>query len=188
VALVIFNFPPNAGATGTAAFLSVFESLFNTLAAMQREGYTGRAARQRRRAARRIIKGNAERFGAMANVHARITADDHVKRERWLKEIEAQWGPAPGKQQSDGSSIFVLGERFGNVFVGIQPGIRLRRRPDAAAVREGLCADACLLGLLPLAARGLRRPRGAALRHPRRAGIHARQAERHVRQPAGPTA
>jgi magnesium chelatase subunit H len=40
VALVIFNFPPNAGATGTAAFLSVFESLFNTLAAMKREGYS----------------------------------------------------------------------------------------------------------------------------------------------------
>ena len=40
VAAVIFNFPPNAGNTGTAAFLGVFESLFNTLAAMQREGYS----------------------------------------------------------------------------------------------------------------------------------------------------
>ena len=28
VALVLFNFPPNAGNTGTAAFLAVFESLF----------------------------------------------------------------------------------------------------------------------------------------------------------------
>ena len=56
--------------------------------------------------------------------------------------------------------------------------LRLRRRPDAAAVREGLRADPRLLGLLPLAARGLRRRRGAALRHPRRARIHAGQAER----------
>ena len=39
VAVVLFNFPPNAGSTGTAAFLSVFESLYNTLAAMQRAGY-----------------------------------------------------------------------------------------------------------------------------------------------------
>ncbi len=70
-----------------------------------------------------VIQGNAERHGAMANVHARIPADDHVRRERWLKAIEATWGPAPGKQQSDGSSIQVLGERFGNVFVGIQPGM-----------------------------------------------------------------
>jgi len=46
-----------------------------------------------------------------------------VRRERWLKAIEAVWGPAPGRQQSDGSTIQVLGERFGNVFVGIQPGM-----------------------------------------------------------------
>jgi magnesium chelatase subunit H len=39
IAIVLFNFPPNAGATGTAAFLSVFESLFNTLKAMKADGY-----------------------------------------------------------------------------------------------------------------------------------------------------
>ncbi|MBP6809054.1 MAG: cobaltochelatase subunit CobN, partial [Chromatiaceae bacterium] len=31
IAMVLFNFPPNAGNTGTAAYLSVFASLFNTL-------------------------------------------------------------------------------------------------------------------------------------------------------------
>jgi len=40
VAVVLFNFPPNAGGTGTAAFLAVFESLFNTLGAMKRAGYS----------------------------------------------------------------------------------------------------------------------------------------------------
>jgi magnesium chelatase subunit H len=70
-----------------------------------------------------VIHGTAERYGALANVHARIPANDHVKRERWLKAIEAQWGPAPGRHNSDGSTIHVLGERFGNVFVGIQPGM-----------------------------------------------------------------
>ncbi len=60
--------------------------------------------------------------------------------------------------------------------------LRLRRRSDAAAVREGLCADACLLGVLSLAARGFRRQRGAALRHPWRARIHAGQAGRPVRR------
>ena len=39
VAIVLFNFPPNAGAIGTAAFLAVFESLFNTLTAMKADGY-----------------------------------------------------------------------------------------------------------------------------------------------------
>ncbi|RZL30223.1 MAG: DUF3479 domain-containing protein, partial [Rubrivivax sp.] len=121
VAAVIFNFPPNAGATGTAAFLSVFESLFNTLAAMAREGYTVDMPASVDALRESIITGNAARFGAMANVHHRIPANEHLRREKHLKEIEAQWGPSPGKQQSDGSHIFVLGERFGNVFVGIQP-------------------------------------------------------------------
>jgi magnesium chelatase subunit H len=121
VAAVIFNFPPNAGATGTAAFLSVFESLFNTLAAMAREGYTVAMPASVDALRESLITGNAARFGAMANVHHRIPANEHLRREKHLKEIEAQWGPSPGKQQSDGSHIFVLGERFGNVFVGIQP-------------------------------------------------------------------
>ena len=121
VAAVIFNFPPNAGNTGTAAFLSVFESLFNTLVAMKREGYTVELPATIDDLRNSIINGNATRFGAPANVFTRIPANDHVRRERFLKEIEAQWGTAPGKLQSDGSSIFVLGERFGNVFVGIQP-------------------------------------------------------------------
>ncbi len=61
----------------------------------------------------------------------------HVKRERWLKEIEAQWGPAPGRQQSDGQSIFVLGEGFGNVFVGIQPAFGYEGDPMRLLFEKG---------------------------------------------------
>ena len=121
IAIVLFNFPPNAGAVGTAAFLSVFESLFNTLKAMKAEGYHVDVPASVTELQTRILKGNAERFGSDANVIHRIAADDHVRRETYLNEIEAQWGPAPGRQQADGSTIHVLGERFGNVLVGIQP-------------------------------------------------------------------
>lgn len=137
VALVIFNFPPNAGATGTAAFLSVFESLYNTLAAMQRAGYTIELPASVDALRNAVIQGNAERFGSVANVHARISAGEHVQRERWLRQIEAQWGPAPGKLQSDGSSIHVLGERFGNVFVGIQPGMGYEGDPMRLLFEKG---------------------------------------------------
>jgi magnesium chelatase subunit H len=137
VALVIFNFPPNAGATGTAAFLSVFESLFNTLAAMKQEGYQVEMPVSVDALRCSVIEGNAQRYGAQANVHARIPANDHIKRERWLKQIEAQWGPAPGQQQSDGSSIHVLGERFGNVFVGIQPGFGYEGDPMRLLFEKG---------------------------------------------------
>ncbi len=121
IGIVLFNFPPNAGATGTAAFLSVFESAFNTLTAMQAAGYTVEVPASVDALRDALLKGNAERYGADANVHHRIPADEQIRREPHLVEIESQWGPAPGRAQSDGRNILVLGAMFGNVFIGIQP-------------------------------------------------------------------
>jgi magnesium chelatase subunit H len=137
VAVVLFNFPPNAGNTGTAAFLSVFESVFHTLRAMQAAGYTVALPDSVDALREALIHGNAELHGAAANVHTRIPAAEHVRRERWLADIEKQWGPAPGRQQSDGASIFVLGERFGNVFVGIQPGMGTEGDPMRLLFERG---------------------------------------------------
>jgi magnesium chelatase subunit H len=121
VAMVLFNFPPNAGATGTAAYLSVFESLHRTLKAMAEGGYSVEVPPTVDALRERVLVGNAARFGMPANVFARISADDHVRREPHLREIEKTWGPAPGRANSDGSALLMLGARFGNVFVGIQP-------------------------------------------------------------------
>jgi magnesium chelatase subunit H len=121
LAVVLFNFPPNAGATGTAAHLAVWESLHATLTRLASEGYDVAVPADVDALRDAVLHGNAARFGADANVHARIAADDHVRREPHLAAIEAQWGPAPGKQQSDGTGIHVLGARFGKLFVGIQP-------------------------------------------------------------------
>ena len=121
LAITLFNFPPNAGATGTAAYLSVFASLHHTLERLAAEGWTVEVPEDVDALRTRILEGNAAQFGADANVHSRIAVDDHVRRDPYLAEIEAQWGPAPGKQQTDGASLFVLGARFGNVFVGVQP-------------------------------------------------------------------
>ena len=137
VAVVLFNFPPNGGATGTAAFLSVFQSLQNTLRAMRAAGYTVDVPADADALRARVTQGNAERFGAQANVFARVRADDHVRRETHLAEIERIWGASPGRQQSDGSSIFVLGERFGNVFVGIQPAFGYEGDPMRLLFEHG---------------------------------------------------
>jgi magnesium chelatase subunit H len=137
VGIVLFNFPPNAGNTGTAAHLSVFESLYCTLQSLKRGGYRVDVPAGVDELRERIIAGNASKLGAAANVHKRISVNDHVRRERFLKEIESQWGPAPGKQQSDGSSIFVLGERFGNVFVGIQPAFGFEGDPMRLLFEKG---------------------------------------------------
>jgi magnesium chelatase subunit H len=121
VAVVLFGFPPNAGAVGTAAYLSVFESLHNTLARMAAEGYTTMPPATVDELREAVLKGNADRFGQRANVAAHVPADRMVAETPWLSEIESAWGPAPGREQSDGRGVFVLGARFGNVFVGIQP-------------------------------------------------------------------
>jgi magnesium chelatase subunit H len=137
VAIVLFNFPPNAGSTGTAAYLAVYESLLNTMRALAAGGYqvdvppTVDALRDR------ILKGNSSRFGTDANVAVRIPVADHVRRETWLAEIETTWGPAPGRQNSDGSTIQVLGERFGNVFVGIQPAFGYEGDPMRLLFEHG---------------------------------------------------
>ncbi len=137
IALVLFNFPPNAGNTGTAAYLSVFESLHNTLKALAAGGYKVEVPATVDALRQKIIDGNAAYFGAHANVHVRIPVDDHVRRERWLNEIETQWGPAPGRQQSDGSSIFVLGAQFGNVLVGVQPAFGYEGDPMRLLFEKG---------------------------------------------------
>ncbi len=137
VAIVLFNFPPNAGATGTAAYLSVFPSLFNTLKAMKAEGYTVDLPADADALRAAILGGNASLHGTPANLHARIATDDHVRRERHLREIEAQWGPAPGRQQADGRGIQVLGARFGQVFVGIQPAFGYEGDPMRLLFERG---------------------------------------------------
>jgi len=138
VAIVLFNFPPNAGNIGSAAYLSVFESLWHTLTAMKVQGYQVEVPVSVDALREALLQGNAAQYGADANVHTLISADEHVKRERWLKEIEAQWGPAPGRQLSNGSSIFVLGKQFGNVLISVQPSFGYEGDPMRLLFEKGL--------------------------------------------------
>jgi magnesium chelatase subunit H len=121
LAIILFGFPPNAGAAGTAAYLSVFESLHNTLHALAAQGYdlTPPATVEELRAV--VLQGSARQYGQEANVAAHVSADQIVAQTPWLTEIEAAWGPAPGRVQSDGRGVFILGAQFGKVFVGLQP-------------------------------------------------------------------
>lgn len=121
VAIVLFGFPPNAGAIGTAAYLSVFESLFNTLKSMQARGYAVELPDSVEALRALVLQGNASQYGQEANVAAHVDADTIVRTGTHLNEIEAVWGPAPGRVQSDGRGVFVLGKELGNVFVGVQP-------------------------------------------------------------------
>lgn len=137
LAIVVFGFPPNAGAAGTAAYLDVFRSLHNTLHALKADGYdldppdTVEALRDA------VLGGNAAQFGQEANVAAHVSAEDMVANTPWLDELESVWGPAPGRIQSDGRGVFVLGQQFGNVFVGLQPGFGYEGDPMRLLFEHG---------------------------------------------------
>ncbi|MCB6176805.1 magnesium chelatase subunit H [Rhodobacter sp. Har01] len=121
VGIVLYGFPPNAGAAGTAAYLSVFESLFNVLHAMKAEGYTVDPPETVAELRDAVLGGNAAAYGQPANVAAMIPAAEVVSRTPWLKDVESAWGPAPGRMQTDGRAVFVLGRQMGRIFIGLQP-------------------------------------------------------------------
>lgn len=137
VGIVLFGFPPNAGAAGTAAYLSVFESLFNTLNRMKAEGYDVEVPGTVEALRAAVLQDSAQHYGQEANVAAHVSADEIVANTPWLNEIEAQWGPAPGRVQSDGRGVFVLGAQFGKVFVGLQPGFGYEGDPMRLLFERG---------------------------------------------------
>ncbi len=137
LAIVLFGFPPNAGAAGTAAYLDVFRSLFNTLHALKREGYDLDPPETVAQLRSLVLEGNAAAYGQEANVAAEVTADEIVATTPWLDEVEKAWGPAPGGAQSDGRGVFVLGHRFGNVFVGVQPAFGYEGDPMRLLFERG---------------------------------------------------
>jgi magnesium chelatase subunit H len=129
LAVVLFNFPPNGGAAGSAAFLSVFESLYNSMQALAAAGWTVELPADVAALKSAVLEGNAARYGADANVAVRVPADELVRREPHLAEIEAQWGPAPGRINADSGHVQLMGARFGNVFVGLQPALGIEGDP-----------------------------------------------------------
>jgi magnesium chelatase subunit H len=137
VGIVLFGFPPNAGAVGTAAYLSVFESLYTTLNAMKAEGYDLDPPESVDDLRDLILNGNGATYGQDANVATKVLADDLVANTPWLDEIEAAWGPAPGRVQSDGQGVFILGHQFGNVFVGVQPAFGYEGDPMRLLFEKG---------------------------------------------------
>lgn len=138
LAIVIYDFPPNSGATGSAAYLSVFSSLLSFLRNLKERGYAVDVPDSVDDLREKVLGGNAAQYGTSANVAHRIHVDTHVQREPHVEEVEAVWGSAPGNIQTDGSSLLVLGEHFGNVFVGVQPGFGYEGDPMRLMFEKGL--------------------------------------------------
>lgn len=134
LAITLFNFPPNSGAAGTAAHLDVFASLHNTLKALKSEGYAVDIPATPE-ALREAVLG--DQIMSDARIHDLVSVDDHVARERRLDEIEAQWGPTPGRHQVRSGAIEIRGARFGNVFIGLQPSFGYEGDPMRLLFERG---------------------------------------------------
>ncbi|MCB0006880.1 MAG: magnesium chelatase subunit H, partial [Anaerolineales bacterium] len=129
IAVVLFNFPPNLGNVGTAAFLDVFQSLYVLLQSLQADGYDVELPADVDSLRERVIAGNASRYGTDGNVAAQLSLSDYRERFPWYVEIEKYWGYAPGELLTDGRNFHILGAEFGNIFVGIQPSFGYERDP-----------------------------------------------------------
>ncbi len=138
VAIVLFNFPPNAGSTGTAAYLSRVRVAAPTRSSrMHAAGYTvDVAGNASMRCATRIIDGQCRSASAPRRTSTRASrptitsaASAGCPRSR-RSGVPRRAGSRPTAQ-----SIFVLGAQFGNVLRR-----RAARRSATKATRCACCS------------------------------------------------
>ncbi len=129
IALVIFSFPPTLGNVGTAAYLDVFGSTYRLLQELAAAGYTVDLPESVEALQAAVLHGNVARYGTDGNVAATLPVGDYMRLFPFYRDIEPYWGRAPGELLNDGKQFYILGQQFGNVFVGIQPGFGYERDP-----------------------------------------------------------
>lgn len=129
VALVLFNFPPNMGSVGTAAYLDVFASLYRLMQELQAQGYGVELPESADALRRMLTEGNALVHGTDANVAATLSVEEYRRIFPDYVDIEPFWGAAPGDLLSDGKRLLIQGRNFGQIFIGIQPTFGYERDP-----------------------------------------------------------
>jgi magnesium chelatase subunit H len=121
LAMLVFCFPPNKGNIGTAADLDVFESVWEMLRELKRDGYAVEVPPDADHLREMLMGGNSESYGATANVAHRMTVDEYRRLCPYVEEIEKEWGRAPGQINSFGGELLIQGIKLGRLFLGVQP-------------------------------------------------------------------
>jgi magnesium chelatase subunit H len=111
LAIVLFCFPPNKGNIGTAADLDVFPGVFDVLQRLDAEGY------------RVELPSSADelRERLNENVAYRMNVQEYRRLCPYVREVENDWGTAPGTINTFGKDLLIQGLELGNVFIGVQP-------------------------------------------------------------------
>jgi len=123
IAITIFSFPPDKGNVGTAAYLDVFASIKAVLGELKQQGYNiGDAPMDKEAIMASVLDDPEAKISSPElNVAYRMSTDEYYEKTPYAKDLEENWGPAPGNLNSDGQNLVVYGKQFGNVFIGVQP-------------------------------------------------------------------
>mmetsp|Transcript_40108 Transcript_40108/g.95936 ORF Transcript_40108/g.95936 Transcript_40108/m.95936 type:complete len:1488 (-) Transcript_40108:430-4893(-) len=123
LAICLFQFPPDKGNVGTAAYLDVFGSIFSTLQRLKQEGYTIEGLPDSVEGLQKSILEDPEASYSMAdlNVEYRMSVSEYQQLCPFATDLEENWGPPPGTLNTDSRNLLIYGKKFGNVFLGVQP-------------------------------------------------------------------
>jgi len=123
ISMTVFSFPPDKGNVGTAAYLDVFNSIFEVLREMKKKGYNvGIIPATSRDLMESILHDvEAQISSPELNVAYRMPVSEYEQLCPYAKDLEENWGPAPGHLNTDGKDLLIYGKVMGNVFIGVQP-------------------------------------------------------------------
>ncbi|KAM3098812.1 cobaltochelatase subunit CobN [Phormidesmis sp. 146-35] len=129
LAIILYDFPPGYGATGTAALLNVPRSLLNLLKALKEQGYTVGDLPEDGEDLIRQVKA------ADTDIHPDQTSISTRKLEKWLgylltSRVEKQWKSLSGSGiKTLGDDLVWGGVQLGNVWIGVQPPLGISGDP-----------------------------------------------------------
>jgi len=127
LAIVLFCFPPNKGNIGTAADLDVFPGVFDVLKRLDAEGY------------RVELPDSADDLRERVNDNTayRMNVQEYRRLCPYVREVERDWGPAPGAINTFGKDLLIQGLQLGNVFIGVQPTFGFEGDPMRLMMARG---------------------------------------------------
>ncbi len=127
LAIVLFCFPPNKGNIGTAADLDVFPGVFDVLKRLDKEGYQVELPDS--------VDDLRERL--LDNVSYRMNVQEYRRLCPHVREVENDWGTAPGAINTFGKELLIQGLELGNVFIGVQPTFGFEGDPMRLMMARG---------------------------------------------------
>ena len=180
LAVTVFQFPPDKGNVGTAAYLDVFGSIHAVLKELAKQGYdVGTIPETPMELVDIILQDKEAKFDSPTlNIAYRMSVDEYEGRPGTTR-IWRRTGTRAGPPQHGRHDLLVYGATFGNVFIGVQPMFGYEGDPMRLLFSKSEPPPR-LRGVLHVPRGDLQGRRRAPLRDARFARVHAGQAGRHV--------